>query len=80
MKNYKTANHPKTGKAHVVGYIGNGKYMQIINAIEIKARANDEAASRATEAWDISWCLVVAAGLRLALSVLPNDPSSETAL
>jgi len=50
MKNYKTANHPKTGKAHVVGYIGNGKYMQIINAIEIKARANDEAASRATEA------------------------------
>lgn len=43
-----------------------------INAIEIKARANEEAASRATEARDIAWSQGVAAGLRLALSELPN--------
>ena len=43
-----------------------------IHAIEINARANEEAASRATESRDIAWSQGVAAGLRLALSYLPN--------
>jgi hypothetical protein len=48
------------------------KIRSAINAIEINARANEEAAGRATEARDISWSNGVAVGLRLALSFMPN--------
>ena len=50
-----------------------------IYAIEVNARANEEAASRATEARDIAWSQGVAAGLRLALSYLPNAQEQTTA-
>jgi hypothetical protein len=29
MKKYKPAKHPKTGAWHIVGYIGNGQYMEL---------------------------------------------------
>ena len=29
MRQYKTASHPKTGKAHVIGYVGGGRWMEI---------------------------------------------------
>jgi hypothetical protein len=29
MRTYKTAIHPKTGKPHVVGYVGDGQWMEI---------------------------------------------------
>jgi hypothetical protein len=29
MRQYKTAKHPKTGKVHVIGYVGSGQWMEI---------------------------------------------------
>jgi hypothetical protein len=55
------------------------KFTSGINAIEINARANEEAADRATEARDIAWSQGVAAGLRLALSYLPNVQAQRIA-
>lgn len=60
MKEYKPAKHPKTGKWHVVGHIGGGKYMQISGPFASKGVAEkwipgqlkaDSAARNSTLNW-----------------------------